>query len=275
MQLEFDFVDKKFRITDAENYRLSIQISLNGFSFCVYDAGTDKHLVIKHFSYTKNIRDEDLWMEEIAEISNIIFADFDSSTWCNCLFYTQKNILVPKDVFSESCIKDYMSPLFRIGEYDEINVHYIPEIDSYSCFLMPSRITMELVSRFDSVNFFDQTYCCLREMTKKVYRNKMNVIFCGNFINIILYKDNSLILNNSFEVSNINDVIYFIAAIIRKNEIAKIPIFVSGEISPANIRELGKFFPNLIQEHDRKVMVRLGLETSSRYYSLLMMHKCE
>jgi hypothetical protein len=103
----------------------------------------------------------------------------------------------------------------------------------------------------------------------------MNIVFCHNFMDISIFKNNKLILNNSFEIFDLKDIIYFISATYNKLKMENAPIYISGDISTNEIRKLKKIFPSIIQEQNKKVSLLLGSDISTKYYNLLSIQECE
>ncbi|MDR2383884.1 MAG: DUF3822 family protein [Prevotellaceae bacterium] len=261
-------------MTENKNYRLSIQVSLNGFSFCIYDPGKQKHVVLKQFAYSQNIVDYDIWVEEVNRIADRVIDNLATvETPVKCLFTSRKNTLVPKSIFLKNNLKSHLSFFFQLDELDEIHYKYIPEIEAYCCFALPSPIVSKIISRFGRTEFYNQAYLVIRRVNN--YKTGMNVVFCDNFMNISIFRDNKLILDNSFEIFDIKDIIYFISAISDKFDLKDIPVYMSGNISNSEIKKLKKFFPLIIQEQDRKIALALGSEISAKYYNLLSLHECE
>jgi hypothetical protein len=274
MQPGINYVDKSYSSTENKNYRLSIQVSLNGLSFCVYDVGKQKHVVLRNFSYSENIADLNLWVKEINRIADDIADDIVGiATPAKCLFISRKNVLIPKSIFSINNIKSYISFFFQFDEFDEIHYRYIPEIEGYCCFALPSPVVSKIISRFGKSDFYSQTYQIIRRA--KIYGTGMTVVFCDNFMDISIFKDNKLAINNSFEIFDIRDIIYFISSICDKFNVKNIPIYMSGNISNSEIKKLEKFFPSIIQEQNRKISLLLGSEISAKYYNLLSLQECE
>jgi hypothetical protein len=268
MQFGIDYVDKSYCLTENNNYRLSIQVSLNGFSFCIFDIDKQKHVVLKHCFYSENITDLNIWVKEINKIAD---SETDSLAPIpppvKCLFLSRKNVLVPKSIFSANHIKSYISFFFQLDELDELHYRYIPEIEGYCCYALPSPIVSKIISRFGKADFYNQTYQIICRGSE--HKTGMNVVFCDNFMDINIFQDCKLILNNSFEVFDIKDIIYFISAISVKFGIQGIPIYMSGNISNSDVRKLKKFFPSIIQEQNKKIALLLGSEVSAKYYNLL------
>jgi hypothetical protein len=274
MQSGINYVDKSFCLTADKDYGLSIQVSLNGFSFCIYDADKQKHVVLKTFPYSENIADVNFWVKEINRITGNMIDDIPAvKTPAKCLFISRKNVLIPKSIFSVNSIRSYISFFFQLDELDEIHYRYIPEIEGYCCFALPSPIVSKIISRFGKTDFFNQVYQIIHRA--KNAGTGMNIVFCGNFMDISIFKDSNLILNNSFEIYDLKDIIYFISAISDKLNIKDIPIYISGDISNSEVKKLKAFFPSVIQEQNRKISLLLGSEISAKYYNLLSLQECE
>jgi hypothetical protein len=223
---------------------------------------------------SENITDLNLWAKEINRIAESITDDIAAvKTPVKCLFISRKNVLIPKSIFSTHNIKSYISFFFHLDELDEIHYRYIPEIEAYCCFALPSPLISKIISRFGESNFYNQTYQIIRRA--KNYNTGTSIVFCDNFMDISIFKDNKLVLNNSFEIFDIRDIIYFISAISDRFAIKDIPIYISGNISNVEIKKLKKFFPSIVQEQNRKISLLLGSEISAKYYNLLSLQECE
>jgi hypothetical protein len=274
MQFSIDYVDKSYCLTENKKYRLSIQVSLNGFSFCIYDFDRQKYVVLKHCAYSENIVDFDIWVEEINRIADKVIENLAPlTTPVKCLFTSRKNVLIPKSIFSENNIKSHISFFFQLDELDEIHYRYIPEIEAYCCFALPSPVVSKIIARFGKTEFYNQAYCVIRRADN--YKTGMKIVFCDNFMDISIFRDNKLILNNSFEIFDIKDIIYFISAISDKFDAKNIPIYMLGNISNREIKKLKKFFPLTVQEQNGKISLLLGSEVSTKYFNLLSLHECE
>jgi hypothetical protein len=276
MQAGIDYVDKNYCLTGDKNYRLSIQVGLNGFSFCIYDADKQRHVVLKHFPYSENIVDFNIWTKEINKIAESM-ADYIHSAkpLVNCLFISRKNVLIPENIFFANNIRSYISFFFQLDELDEIHYKYIPEFKAYCCFALPSPVVSKIISRFNNPNFFNQAYQIISRAKNSVTSTGMNIVFCTNFMDISIFKDNQLILNNSFEISDLRDIIYFISAIYSKFKMEDAPIYISGDISTHETGKLKKIFPSIIQEQHKKISLLLGSDISTKYYNLLSIQECE
>jgi hypothetical protein len=138
---------------------------------------------------------------------------------------------------------------------------------------LPSPIVSKIISRFGKSDFYSQSYQIIRRT--KNYGTGMSIVFCDNFMDISIFKNNKLVLNNFFEIFDIKDIIYFVSSISDKFAVKDIPIYMSGNISNSEIKKLKKFFPSIVQEQNREISLLLGSEVSTKYYNLLSLQECE
>jgi hypothetical protein len=229
--------------------------------------------MMRHFPYSEHIADLNIWTKEINRIAESAPEFQTVQIPAKCLFISRKSVLIPKSVFSANNIRTYISFFFQLDELDEMHYRYIPEYEAYCCYALPSPVVSKIISRFGRPEFFNQAYQIIHRA--KNYGTGMNIVFCSNFMDISVFKDNKLLLNNSFEIFDIKDTIYFISAIYDKFKIKDIPIYISGDITVNEIRKLEKFFPYIIREQDKGISLLLGSEVSTKYYNLLSLQECE
>jgi hypothetical protein len=230
--------------------------------------------VLKHLFYSENITDFNVWVNEINKIADEITDNIAPVKLpLKCVFLSRKNVIIPKSVFSMNNIKSYISLFFQLDELDEIQYRYIPEIDGYCCYALPSPVVSKIISRFGNADFYNQTYQIIRRING--YKTGMIIMFCDNFMDVSIFQNNKLILNNSFEIFDVKDIIYFISAVSAKFDVKGIPIYMSGNISNSDVKKLTNFFPSIVMEQDRKIRVLLGSEVAAKYYNLLLLQQCE
>jgi hypothetical protein len=248
---------------------------LSGFSFCIYDQARQKHVMLKGFSV--NEPDFDIWCGKFDEFLLQIPV---SSIPVNCLFVSPKHTFIPADAFDATKLKQYLSFFTPLDDLDEIHYTLVPLINGYCCFAMPNYVVTTLFQRFGKVRFFSQAYQNLMQVSGKQHKNKIGMMFCNNFMEITVFKDNKFVLNNSYEIANGYDIIYFIAALNNVLDLSHPTIYTSGEtfIASSNTDLVGclqSYFPNLVQNVNRRIALLLGSDISTKYYNLLSLHECE
>jgi hypothetical protein len=268
-----DFVDKSFDFAKIEKYRLSIQIDLNGFSFCIYDLAQNKHVVLRNISYGKNITGyADLSNATANIMANDEFLKRKYSA-CNCVYISPKNTLIPEKLFSESRLRSYLEFMQPLDELDEIRYDFISTLGSYCVFTMPSPVIAEVVRHLGAVSFLNQACKSVHEsLTRK--ENNLTVSFHTDFADVTLFYNGRLQFHNTFEISGNKDALYYLSAVIHQFGVAKdTPVHVSGDMNAGDIAELKHYLPSVKVDNNRRMSLLVGYERSYRYYRLLSLHE--
>ncbi|MDR2563957.1 MAG: DUF3822 family protein [Prevotellaceae bacterium] len=270
-----DFIDKSFDFARIEKYRLSIQIDLNGFSFCIYDVAHNKHVVLKNIGYGKSVSDyadQSKAIAEIIENDRILKIRYPS---CNCIYVSPKSTLIPEELFTESRLRNYLEFMHTLDELDEIRYKHLPELKCYCVFALPSPVVVEIAKYQQNIAFINQAYKSIYDLTR-IRRNNLLVSFHPGFADMNLFYEGKLQFHNVFDIHDNMDALYYISAVVKQLGVAEdTPIRVSGEISSQDIDELSRYLPSLEAEHNRRMTLLVGYERSYRYYGLLNLHECE
>lgn len=196
-------------ITQKNYKKLSIQVSLSGLSFCVFDLLSNTVQSVQTVVFQKNnIIEEALWK---------VFIDYPILTQSYdeivVLHDNNLNTFVPVSLFDENYLGSYLQYNVKVFETDlfsfdalsshEMNNVYVPYVninnfllDQYSTFTYKHKNSV-LVERLLKLNS--------SSLEKEVY-----VHFQSNYFEVIVVKGNKLIFFNSFEYSSPEDFIYYI-----------------------------------------------------------------
>ena len=272
-----NFVDKSFDVKRLTHYRLSIQISLNGFSFCVFDQSLSKHIILRHYQYNKNIINYD---DLISEVETILASDAYLALKypnCSCIYISPKHTLIPDKLFVEDKLRSYLEFVSPLDELDEIHYYNFFKTDVYSIFIVPSPIASRLISSYGKIRFLNQSYLLIHSCLKGTESSSVYINLHEGMANIALCHNKQFKLHNSFEIFHLNDAVFYLNALLSQFNIKpqSIPVFISGDILREEIDELTKFFPLLKINNNHRMSMLIGSENSYRYYNLLMVHECE
>lgn len=199
-------------ITDKTYKKLAIHVSLNGFSFCVFDTLSDKPLVLQnnHFdSFQDCAKIEDLFTSVFRENAEL------KERYDEIIIIHSNNLstFVPTALFDEEFLGSYLQYNTKVFDTDfitfdvlekyEMNTIYIPYvnmnnffIDKYGSFEYKHANTI-LVSK-------------LLDLSKNNEERKMFVYVSESHFEIIVVQNQKLHLFNSFEYKTPEDFIYYI-----------------------------------------------------------------
>jgi len=202
---------KKNNINLLSNKILSVQVSLNGLSFCILDSIENNILFLKetHFDTQKNPIEIEKLLKEEFECNTTLQQEFKKVTLIHqndiCTF-------VPKGLYDENHLTDYLKFNNKIFKSDFIATDevFLKEIISvYVPFVNINNYFFELFGTFEyqhaSTILAQQLLQHTTDTTNKFYCNVSPTSF-----ELICIKNGKFNLFNSFQFDTKEDFIYYI-----------------------------------------------------------------
>ncbi len=246
---ELSFADKSFDLKFASEYHISIQVSLDGFSFCILDVRHNKYVYFKHFPLivgkpqflTKKI-------EAIFELEDELNASFKSVT---ITYSTTKATLTPK-IFSENGhlprIAEFAS---EISRNEDIQVNDLPGFNYQLVYSYPKELMLLLNSKFTDFKICHKSIPVILSGISQRNEKKNTVLinFEKKYIRIIVLKGQQIALFNSFFYKNESDFLYYTLNICQSLQInpEHDEVLIGGYVADDSsyIRLLKKYISNL------------------------------
>ncbi len=227
---DINYLSPKYnKIIDKE---LSIQLSLNGFSFLVRSSDETECLAYKHYKL-KNIKliDELIRKADSIIASELLLSkEYKSATAC---FINQKATLIPEEFFDVNNLRKLYEFNQNLGEYDELNYNQISSAGAYTVFSLPNYLSNSFYNVLPNIKFKHQSSKLIDMGIKQ--SSSINVVLGLNsgFFDMAVIEQKALLLYNSFEYTNPQDFIYFFLYPLfqLKLEPAAITVSIVGEES--------------------------------------------
>lgn len=231
----FSEFDKSFSISKISSYKLSLQLSDEGYAYVITD--TIRSLVVamvnKNFEDKsgKNLLDkisiaikEDVYLNK-----NYKSVDF--------LVNTPKFTLVPTEFFDKKHLKSFFKYGNVLHDYEEIHFNKLDFANTYCVFAIPSEMTTYLVNKFPEIRFLHQASLMIEKYLERGKKSKseaptvvLNVT--KNYMQILTTEKNNLKFFNTFEQRGTTDIIYFLLNTLEKLNYQphKVELILSGDI---------------------------------------------
>ncbi len=199
-------------ITNKSYKKLSIQVALNGMSFCVFDTLNNKPIVLQniHFdSFQRSNKIEDLFSNVFRENPEL------SHKYDDIVIIHSNNLstFVPTALFDEEFLGSYLQYNTKVFETDffafdelsnyEMNNVYIPYVNMNNFFI-------DQYGSFDYKHANSILVSKLLDLSKNNEESKMFVHVSESHFEIIVLQNQKLHLFNSFEYKTPEDFIYYI-----------------------------------------------------------------
>ncbi|UOK41799.1 MULTISPECIES: DUF3822 family protein [Flavobacterium] len=217
----------------SKNYKkLSLQIALNGLSFCIFDTlnGTVLDIQEVKFNYTQSLEDQ-LWRA---------FVDF---SWLT-KFYDEVVVLhdnnfstfVPKPLFDEHYLGSYLQYNTKVFEsdffaYDEMSTYDMNNV--HVPFVNVNNFLIDQFGSFDYKNVNTVLVSRLLELSKNKEEKQVYIHFQETHFEIVITHNLKLLLYNSFEYKTPEDFVYYLLFTLEQLQLnpETVSVFMLGKIS--------------------------------------------
>ena len=262
---------------NTDNYIMTIQYSLDGLSFVVFDTAENKFIALKHYHTTeKNISLETLLLE-LQEKESLNFDEFKN---VNILIDNNNNTFVPKDYFQEETKEDYLS-LLNIKHSnvltDDIAEHNIVNVYSYDD---------KLNFLNNNIKVYHSSSILIKKLLKEFSgRNPETRAFVNvknNSYELIIINNDKLVFHNYFNFNTKEDFLYFILFTFDQLNIdnESIPLYFIGFIEEKStlIELCSRYIRNIRffnRDNDFSYINELNSVPYYYYYTLYSFISCE
>lgn len=194
------------------NLELSIQISLSGLSFCILQRDTHTIITLKEINFQRKTTPLKL-LDSLINLLNTEKLTENTYKSITIIHDNELSTLVPKPLFNEDCIADYLKFNSKILVSDFIAHDEVIVNDSVNVYVPYININNFIYDQFGAFTFKHVSTILIEEIlqiekntkTPKVYINVSN----NHFETVIIDKA-KLILYNTFEYNSSEDFIYYL-----------------------------------------------------------------
>jgi hypothetical protein len=204
-----ELFDETLDINSTENYELSVQVSPDGFAFCLLDTMRNKFVLIRSFEPEEN---KYFSTEKVNEI--LTRDDFLSKRFrkVNLVMPSPKFTIVPAPLFDPGKKDEYFTFNHVTDDGNIIISNKLNDPDSFLVFSV-SRSLAELLSSFHpEIIPCHQVKPLLNHIAhrrKSVNGNYIHLHVEREFFDLIIFDHNLMKFCNAFKYRNITDILYF------------------------------------------------------------------
>ena len=225
------FLDEALDTQKTITYHLSIQAGLDGFSFVILDPTINKFIALKHYGFAENIAEH----KYPAILHDLLIKDEFLNKEYNtvhCLWLSSRTTLLPGILYEREKLKQYFEFNQVLNDLDELHANHLKSLDAYLIFPIHHEIANAFIKQYPTLKFYNQA----TPFIEYALNQDLNETDCAylniqkNFFDIIIIRNHSLILHNSFNFRYEQDMMYFIMNVYDKVMLdpAIFPIYLSG-----------------------------------------------
>ena len=235
--------DKSFDLKKTFEYILSIQVSLDGFSFSVVCPTKNKLLVFNHTPL--KISSESLITRRFNDwisSESLLSRTFKK---VRVILFSKEFTLVPEKYFNSEIKAEIPDLLFENKKDTEIAENIIIDQKSRIIFSLPNGLHKVISEHFGECEIIHPIKLVANQHFKTDKEYDLNLIIeTGNFY-ITLLKDDKIFLSNNFDYTHTNDLIYYVLTILKQLSISpkETELVYSGTLKDKNtLSVLQKYF---------------------------------
>ncbi len=219
---DLSVVDETYDTTITSSYFLSIQASLDGFSFCTLDPVRNKYVQFRHFEFRETEEDNFLpAIEQIFENNELLNLPYKKVF---VMVPSPVSTLVPSGLFQQEEAYKWLSFTHQIPLGHDITFSRMKLADAWAIFSLPKRVKELFKRQFPEPAFLHQ-YVPMTETKLAISRpgsSKTQIIINiqNHFFDLVVLEKNNLKLCNSFEITGEDDLIYYTLFVLDQLQLA-------------------------------------------------------
>jgi hypothetical protein len=225
--------DPTFDINRAEEYKLSIQVSLDGFSFSVIHPGEKRLLALQHSPVP--VSSENLLgrrFREWYENEELLKKKFAKT---RLLFSSPRITLVPAKFYDYEKQSSLAELVFGNLGANATRDNYWPGVEGNLVFTIPESLQKVFDQKFPGNLIVHPLSVYNKRILQKKSSgsNLVAAYFEKSWFSLLLYENEQLQLVNSFSTSHPTDVLFYILSVLKQQDISakETRLLLAGDIS--------------------------------------------
>jgi len=200
--------------------KLSIQVYLNGISFCISSItnGTIESYNEVSFAFMEPSKSLESNLKDYFAIHPNLHQKFEKIT---VLHYNKMSALVPNELFDEDYIGSYLQYHTKVYESDYFNHDGIEFLQAQCVYVPYIHLNNFLIEQLGDFEYHHSHSVLLKSISKLHDTNtsKVYIHFNENQADFLVFKQEQFILLNSFEISSPTDLLYYTLFVMEQNQL--------------------------------------------------------
>lgn len=222
-------------IENSNNLKLSIQFSLDGFSFCVSNLETKKDVFFSEYTFEKTLKTPQELLENITSIfksDKNLHIDFKE---VHVIHQNELSTLVPQEYFDEKQLNTYLKYNIKTLKSDFIAFDELSSIKANNVYIPYVNINNYLFQHFGEFEYKHSSSILIDKILSIETKNDKETMFVDvskNSLSVIVSKQNRLLFSNVFIFRTKEDFLYYILFIAEQLKLnsGEFNLYFSGKI---------------------------------------------
>ncbi|CAL2092009.1 DUF3822 family protein [Tenacibaculum sp. 190524A05c] len=229
-------IQKNKEEISSKHKSLSIQFSLDGFSFCVKDIPSSQILLLTTYTFDSSM---DTPHELSEKIQSIFEAEKELQIEFDQIIAIHQNQLatqIPDAYFDENHLKTYLDFNIKTFSSDYITFDNLPSLEAKNVYIPYVNVNNFLFQNFGEFEFKHHSTVLLEQLITNhnaSIEDTMYVNVSHKYLDIVVFKKDQLRLYNSFQYNSKEDFLYYILFVSEQLELdpSEFQLVFSGNIT--------------------------------------------
>jgi hypothetical protein len=214
-----ELFDETLDINSTENYELAIQVSPDGFSFCLLDTIRNKFVLIRAFEPEQNKYFNADRINELISKDDFLTKHYRK---VSVIMPSPKFTLIPAPLFDPAKKDEYFTFNHILEDENMIISNKVSDPDTYLVFAVSKPFNDLINNLFPGVHPYHHLKPLLDQIShrrKSIAGNYIHIHIEKEYFNLIIFNNNILKFCNTFNYRNITDILYFVLNVFRTQDI--------------------------------------------------------
>jgi hypothetical protein len=211
-----ELFDETLDINSTENYELSVQVSTDNLSFCILDTLRNKFVLLRSYEPVDKSKYESNTIREIINKDDFLIRRYKK---VSLTAISPKFTLVPASLYDESKKDVYFAFNQVPSEEETILTSKLPNPDSLVIYSFPAGIADILKTAFPGNIFMHHLkplFNFISFSQRSFLSNNVHIHLERDYLNIIIFDQNTLKFCNTFYYKTISDIQYYILYVLKR-----------------------------------------------------------
>ncbi|MCK3683305.1 DUF3822 family protein [Maribellus sp. YY47] len=229
----YDYLDESFRKEESSEYKLSIQVSLNGFSFCIRKPDNGSLLVFKHTAL--KISNEQLLTRRLEDWileEELLQQKYKSQ---EIIVLSNHFTLLPANLDDEQIYSDTIRLLFST-QTEDYSISKIKQLNANLLFLVSQELKKMLNEKFEVFQLKHGVEKLIQKEESEEDGKQVRIFFDEKDLYIVYFNEQELMLCNAFSIKHANDVVYYALTALKQFQVplSNTPLCIAGKSTYMN-----------------------------------------
>ncbi|MBS0009846.1 MAG: DUF3822 family protein [Bacteroidales bacterium] len=229
---EKELFDETLDINSTNNYEISIQLGLNGFSFCLLDKLRNRFVMFRDYKISGTEQGLAYEIKDIVEHDEFLKRQYRKY---RMVYNLERSTIVPASLYDPAIKNEYFRLNHKLDDNYLVSNNRLNKPDAYLLFGIKKDIFDLSCKLFPDASLNHQVKPLLESsfrQARKIKDQYIRVHFDQGFFTLIIVKDDDLQFFNTFRVRNDSDILYYLLnSFNRLNIPAERVVYLSGSIS--------------------------------------------